>query len=160
MIIRSVEINDLSDIVNLLSLLMTMHQEIDEEYFKTEEDVQAYLKQWAERHLNSSSQFLLVAEETQEKKKKIVGFIAGYIKFLFPWYKTKSVGHISFLAIDPEFQKSGYGRKLNEAAEKWFKERNLKYIELYSNERNSSGQKAWNSYGYKPFNIFFRKKIS
>ena len=160
MIIRSVEINDLSDIVNLLSLLMTMHQEIDEEYFKTEEDVQAYLKQWAERHLNSSSQFLLVAEETQEKKKKIVGFIAGYIKYLFPWFKIKSVGHISFLTILPDFQRRGVGRKLEEEAKKWFEAKNVKYVEVYSNEKNAPGMSAWQAYEYLPFNKFFRKKIS
>lgn len=160
MIIRPAEINDLPEIVNLLEQLLLLHQKIDPEYYIYEENYSAYLNTWAEQQLNSQTQFITVAAEEMEGKVKIVGFIAGYIKYLFPWFKVKSVGHISFLTILPDFQRKGIGRKLETDAIKWFEVKNVKYVEVYSNEKNAPGMSAWQSFEYLPFNKFFRKKIS
>lgn len=160
MIIRPAEINDLPEIVNLLEQLLLLHQKIDPEYYIYEENYSAYLNTWAEQQLNSQTQFITVAAEERMGKVIIVGFIAGYIKYLFPWFKVKSVGHISFLTILPDFQRNGVGRKLEEEAKKWFLSKNLKFIEVYSNEKNIPGMSAWQAFEYLPFNKFFRKKIS
>ncbi|OGF98897.1 hypothetical protein A2153_00735 [Candidatus Gottesmanbacteria bacterium RBG_16_38_7b] len=160
MIIRQAVYSDLEQIINLSTQLLELHSQIDPEYYQYTEDYTVKIRSWAERHLTSPSQFILVAEEEQLNDKKIIGFISGYIKFLFPWYKINSVGHISFLVIDTKFQKKGVGRQLEEAAKRWFRTRNLKYIEVYTSEKNSAGLSAWKAYSYQPFNKFLRKKIS
>jgi len=151
------ETNDIADIVNLSCRLFEIHRNIDPEYYQASADYNAKIRTWAEQQVNSPSQFLLVARDSQSKKA--VGFISGYIKFLFPWYKIKSVGHISFLSVDPEWQKKGIGKQLNYEAEKWFSERGRKYIEVFANIENSAGVAAWKKYGYLTFNKMFRKKI-
>lgn len=158
-VIGPAEIFDIDEIVSLSCQLFEKHRDLDPEYYQSEADYSAKIRNWAGQQLNSPSQFLLVAKE-DGKNKKVRGFISGYIKNLFPWFKIKSVGHISFLAVYPEFQKKGVGGMLNEAAEKWFSDKKQKYIEVYTNEDNSAGIAAWKTYGYLPFNKFLKKKIS
>ena len=158
MIIRPAQLTDLQSITDLTVQLFQKHQEIDPEYYQYVSDYTLKIYSWAEQQLASSSQFLIVAEN-DGSVKKIVGFISGYIKYLFPWFKFSSVGHISFLVIDPEYQKKGIGKELAEGAKKWFSSRDLNYIEVFTNEKNEAGLSAWKAYGYSPFNKFLRKKI-
>ena len=44
-------------------------------------------------------------------------------------------------------------------AERWFKNKDLEYIEVFANEKNSAGVSAWKSYGFSVLNLFLRKKI-
>lgn len=156
--IRNAEIKDISQIVSLFSKLLETHKQIDSEYYQFDPDYTSKLQSWAEQILINPSQFILVFTE-DKNEGKILGFISGYIKYLFPWHKIKSVGHISFLAVDDNYQKKGIGKILDNAAVAWFKNRNLEYIEVYTNEYNIAGINAWRSYKYLPFNKFLRKKI-
>lgn len=157
-LIRQGTINDLDNIVELSAQLFEKHYKIDPEYFEPESDYTAKMRIWAEQQTTSANLFLSVAFDDQNKK--ICGFISGFIKYLFPWYKIKSVGHISFLAVYPEFQNMGIGKQLESSARQWFIERNIKYIEVYTNEKNTEGVAAWMAYGYTPFNKFLQKKIT
>ena len=159
MTIRAAETKDIPEIVRLLEYLLNIHESLDPDYYNYEENYSEYLKSWVEQQINSQNQFMLVAEANGGNLNRISGIISGYIKYLFPWFKTKSVGHISFLSVDHLQQKRGIGKKLEEAAETWFKKKNIKYIEVFSNEANIPGKAAWKSYGYLPFNKFFRKII-
>lgn len=158
--IKPAENKDIPEIVNLFSELLELHKTIDPDYYQYEADYTSKLNSWAEQILNSTTQFILVFTDKVNDEERVLGFISGYIKYLFPWYKIKSVGHISFLVVGKKYQNKGIGKNLEEAALKWFKERNLQYIEVYTNENNTAGIKAWNSYNYSPFNKFLRKRIS
>lgn len=152
---RQARIEDLNEISRLGSQLLNSHQEIDANYYQLEADYRDKFRHYISSFMNSQSQIIMVALD----KEKIVGFIAGYIKPLFPWFQIKNVGHISFLVVQKNYQKRGIGRNLTNKLEKWFKEQNLQYIEVYTNEKNQSGVAAWTDYGFAPFNKFLRKKI-
>src|SRR3990167_3176306 len=98
MIVRTAQVSDLPEIINLTKMLLQIHQKIDPQYYDYEENYSANLANWAEQQINSQNQFLLVALY-ENQSNKISGFISGYIKYLFPWFKIKSVGHISFLSV-------------------------------------------------------------
>jgi GNAT superfamily N-acetyltransferase len=89
----------------------------------------------------------------------MIGFISGFIKALYPWFCTKTVGHISYLIIEPDYRSKGIGGLLEKGALSWFKSKNISYVEVYTDEINSPGVAAWSSYGYLPFKKFLRKKI-
>jgi GNAT superfamily N-acetyltransferase len=48
----------------------------------------------------------------------------------------------------------GIGKTLMAAAEDWFKQKNITYLEVYVEEKNGIGQQAWSSYGFQPFKKF------
>lgn len=155
--IRLAQIEDLPQIVLLGRSLLDLHKEYDNDYYQLEENFDGLFGNWVRGQLNNLSQFIIVAQNSTDNK--ISGFISGFVKPLFPWFKTKSVGHISYLVIDESYQKQGVGKLLEDAARNWFVEKNIHFLELYVDEKNPIGQKAWSSYGFLPFKKFLRKKI-
>lgn len=159
--IRLASEKDMPHLIRLGKQLLTSHVSFDSSYYALEENFDSLFAVWVRQQLYSSSQFLFVAEyiTPEGESARVVGFISGFVKALFPWFKTKSVGHISYLVVDTDYQKKGVGKLLEDAARNWFRAKNISYIELYVDEGNPVGQKAWSTYGFLPFKKFLRKKI-
>ena len=150
--------NDIEQIVLLTKQLLISHLDYDGEYFQLDVNHRQAITDWVKYHLGAANQFILVARP-DAGQPEICGFISGYIKPLFPWFKIKQVGHISFLAVKEKWRRLGIGRQLESEAYLWFKNKGEGYIEVYTNEKNNPGLSAWQRYGYQPFNRFLRKKI-
>ncbi|MBI2611224.1 GNAT family N-acetyltransferase [Candidatus Gottesmanbacteria bacterium] len=156
MIIRRAEEKDIPMITKLGEGLTSLHLEFDPDYYVYDrEGFSASFSQWLRTQIPLLTSLLLVAEENGN----IVGFMSGFIKYLFPWYSIKRVGHISFTFIDGNFRGRGIGSKLLAEAIAWFKSQNLSYVELYANEKNSPGLSFWKSHGFDDFQKFLRKRI-
>ena len=153
--IRAAQIEDTPRLVFLGRQLLQLHETFDIDYYRLEQSFDTLFADYIKQHIQSSYQFVLVACENDQ----VIGFINGFIKSLFPWFTTKSVGHISYLITDPQFRKIGVGKKLEKAAISWFKMKNISYVEVYTDEKNTVGGIVWSSYGYLPFKKFLRKKI-
>lgn len=160
--IRKAQNSDVDKITQLGLHLLHLHNGFDETYYDLEENTIIHFKNWVLSQINSQNSFILVAYTINQynNQHNIVGFISGFIKYLFPWFKIKKVGHISFMVVDPASRRSGIGRTLEKEAVNLFKTEGVEYVELYVDEINIQGVKAWNSYGYLPFKKFLRKKIT
>ena len=154
---RLAEAKDIPQLIKLGRELLEMHFQFDNSYYQIEENFDESFSNWIQNTLNTSSQFIFVAENND--KTKIIGFISGFIKPLYPWFKIKSVGHISYLFVHSQYRKQRVGKSLEKKAVEWFKSKNITYLELYVDEKNTSGQYAWNSYAYEPFKKFLRKSL-
>ncbi|MCJ7740279.1 GNAT family N-acetyltransferase [Candidatus Microgenomates bacterium] len=155
---REAIIDDLPQLVALGRQLLEMHLSYDPEYYLLEDNFDELFGNWIKGEFDKPNSLLMVAEET-EPEKKIIGFISGFIKYLYPWFRTKNVGHIGYLIVDPTFRQKGVGKTLSQAADNWFKAKNVSYIEVYTDEKNQIGQIVWDNYGFLPFKKFLRKKI-
>ena len=156
--IRPAKIEDLPSLIQLGKHLLELHSEFDYDYYQLTENFDELFGSWIKNQLNQPNQFILVAQ-TQDIPVKIIGFISGFLKSLYPWFRTKTVGHISYLVVDKESRQKGIGKLLEEEARNWFKSKNISYIEVYVDEKNSPGSLAWSEYGFLPFKKFLRKKI-
>lgn len=152
---RLAQPEDVPQIASLGKMLLTMHQAFDQPYYQLEEQFDQQFGSFLMQHINHPHQFAIVALEGE----RIVGFISGFVKSLYPWFKVKSVGHISYLITHEDVRRSGIGKALEEAAIVWFKERNVRYIEVYTDEKNTLGGIVWDKLGYLPFKKFLRKTI-
>lgn len=167
MIIRPAEYKDVPQIVDLGRQLLDLHVSYDPDYYALENNFEELFTSWVKEQIGMPSQFLLVATEKSPEDtsmqmspgEHISGFISGFLKALFSWFKTKTVGHISYLIVEKSARQKGIGKQLEESAVLWFRSRKVSFIELYVEEKNDTGQKAWNEYGYLPFKKFLRKKI-
>jgi ribosomal protein S18 acetylase RimI-like enzyme len=146
---------DIQAVTQLGRQLLDLHTEFDFDYYRLEETFDSLFGTWVKNQINYPSQFIIVAEE----ENKITGFVSGFIKSLYPWFKTKKVGHLAYLVVDPNNRRRGTGRILEKAAADWFKSNGISYIEVYVEEKNGTGIKAWESYGFLPFKKFLRKRI-
>ncbi|MBI4990741.1 GNAT family N-acetyltransferase [Candidatus Gottesmanbacteria bacterium] len=155
---QSVNLDDIPSLLRLGRQIFLTHQNFDYTYYELEGNFDELFTNWIKQHINQPQQFILVAIESEESPD-IVGFISGFLKALYPWFKTKTVGHISYLVVDPQFRQKGVGKLLEQEAREWFKNKNIAYIEVYVDEKNAIGQEVWNSYGFLPFKKFLRKKI-
>lgn len=155
MLIRQACLSDTPQITSLGRELLNLHFGFDSVYYQLEENFADSFSNWVKNQIDTSHYFLLVAEENN----KIIGFISGFLKSLYPWFHTKAVGHISYLIVKPESRQKGIARLLEEAARQWFKEKNVSYVEVYVDEQNSVAQKTWHSLGFSPFKKFLRKTI-
>lgn len=156
MIVRRAEERDIPAITELGKNLTSLHIEFDPEYYLFDTvGFSSSFSAWLKTQVPISTSLLLVSEENGI----IVGFMSGFIKFLFPWYKIKKVGHISFTFIDEKYRGKGIGTQLLQEAVLWFKSQDLPYVELYANEKNSPGLSFWKSHGFEDFQKFLRKNI-
>jgi len=153
--VRPAVIKDMPELIQLGKQLLNYHVWLDRDYYLLEDNFDTEFRLWLMDQLGPSTRLLLVAVD----KDKITGFISGFIKALYPWFKTKSVGHVSYMYIDSAYRRRGIGKLLESSSVAWFKSKNVSYIELYVEEKNMVGQKAWTSYNFQPFKKFLRKRI-
>lgn len=154
--IRGALEGDIVSIVGLGKQLLHLHSSFDGGYYQLEEDFDNQFSSWVKNQLNSHFQFIIVAID---ENNQVVGFISGFLKNLYPWFKVKTVGHISYLVVDPTVRNKGIGKLLEDAAGQWFKKNNISYIEVYVDEKNEMGKKVWSAYQFMPFKQFLRKRI-
>lgn len=155
MLIRMAKPEDLEQIVHLGKQLLELHAEWESDYYALEDNFNDSFASWITEQTTNLSKFLYLAEDNG----KIVGFISGYLKTLYPWFKTKTVGHISFLYILPDYRRKKIGRLLTEKASDWFKSNNVKYVEVFADEKNTAAVNAWSSYGFGVFKRFLRRSL-
>lgn len=155
MLIRTAQEKDIPYIVQLQRQLLDAHREFDGPYYELEDNFDELFAIWVKEQLNSPMKVILVAEENNEA----VGFISGYIKTLYPWFRIKSVGHIAFLSVHPDHRRKKIGQELEEKIIDWFKSQNVSFIEVFVDELNLIGCLVWNSYSYRNFKKFLRKII-
>lgn len=136
--------------------LIRLHSEIDREYYTFDEaGFDRSFSEWLNNQIFTPSSLTLVAKDD----KRIIGFLSGFVKYLFPWFNIKKVGHISFMFIDENYRRKGVGKQLINEAKAWFKNQGLSYIELYVNEGNSNGLSFWKSVGFLDFQKFLRMRV-
>jgi len=156
--IRPAQTEDTASIINLGHCLISEHQKLDLFHYQVEEDFSGLFSNWVRDTMANLNHFIIVAEN-EEDESKIIGFISGFIKVLYPWFKQKYIGHISFLVVDPAFRNKNIGDLLEKKACGWFRQRNLKTIELFVDTNNFLGNQAWKSYGFIPAKKLLRKII-
>lgn len=154
--ITKATIEDIPLITTFGQSLIKMHYDFDPEYYMFDEDgFSPAFTDWLKGQITIPSSIIWVAKENDS----VIGFISGFVKYLFPWFRIKKVGHISFMFIDEGSRRKGVGKQLLSYANQWFKDQGLSYVELYVNERNSNGLSFWKSMGFSDFQKFLRMRI-
>jgi len=152
---RLATIDDIPQLVSLGKSLLELHGTWDPPYYQLTQDFDSQFGQFIQQHISHPYQFVIV----MEKDTQIVGFVSGFVKSLYPWFTVKSVGHITYLITLPDMRQLGIGEILEEKALQWFKEKNIQYVEVYTDEKNIIGGIVWDKLGYVPFKKFLRKTI-
>tara|TARA_B100000315_G_scaffold118277_1_gene108410 strand:- start:1329 stop:2129 length:801 start_codon:yes stop_codon:yes gene_type:complete len=117
---------------------------------------------WRDKTLRSlsSEKSLILAVYT--KVEKPVGFLTVQLKWLPEIYESSNsqmVGFVDNLYIDKDFRGQGLAEKLYSVAKIWFKQKNVKSVELQVIVNNKSGRNFWSKLGFKEELLQMRTKL-
>jgi hypothetical protein len=95
-----------------------------------------------------------------EYENAVIGFINGEIidNFL-PISSIKKVGYINGCFIKEKHRMHGLTKLLMKHIDQFFKESEIKYVELNYMLGNDTAEKTWTSLGFSTFRFQMRKKI-
>lgn len=74
---------------------------------------------------------------------QVVGYACNRI------YRTRSVGHVANMAVDPEYQGCGVGKALLKASLDHFRRRGMECARIETLEQNYKARKLYPSFGFK-----------
>jgi ribosomal protein S18 acetylase RimI-like enzyme len=144
--IRKATLADLPAVVELWKELMDFHSNLDS-FFSRSLDGHESFRSWIEKELESDSAELFVAEFSGE----VLGYIKIEISNYPPVFELKKFGVISDAAVAMEYRRNGIGEALFQHAMKWFKEKDIKRVELRVANVNNVALGFWKKMGFAPY---------
>ncbi len=139
--------NELSDFIQ---------RTVNDDYWSLANLIEDEVQKHLETFINNPERKIFVAKD----KETIVGFMsAEIINCYLPISSIKKVGYIAAAYVIPEYRNMKIISSLEKQAIAFFKECNLKYVELNYLTENRIAKKAWENLGYKTFRAQARKKI-
>lgn len=102
-----------------------------------------------DRFNRRSFRYLLTRANAETLLFEVSGKVVGYVMLLF--HKGTSLARLYSLAVLPNFQGQGIGRKLIEAAEKVASEHDCSSLRLEVRSDNQSGIRLYKAMGYRRF---------
>lgn len=156
MVIKKATIKDYDQLCKLFTEVDEIHRIALPEIFK-KPDGSARTKEYFQDLLKDKNVLINVVEE----ESQLVGFIHAYIKGSpnIPIMVSRKYGVIENLAVTKKFQGQGIGRKLMESAHEWFKDFEIKSIELNVWEFNQKAIGFYEKLGYQALSRKMGKKI-
>jgi len=90
-----------------------------------------------------------------EMDGRVVGYVSGRI------YRSTSIGHVANMAVHPEYQGRGAGRKLLAAMIEHFRECGMRYARIETLEQNYKGRRFYPSVGFEEIGrqIFYFREL-
>ncbi len=158
MTIRKAESSDIPAIVEMARQMADLHHALDS-YYKSSTAYKTLEEDFSEE-LEDKDSALIVAEDSSANLtaggRKIVGYFRGMIEPAPTYLSPKKIGIVHDLFILPEYRKKRTGEKLFTAALQWFKDRNIKNVELNVDARNITGVAFWKKHGFLEYKFRMR----
>ncbi|MBW2982124.1 GNAT family N-acetyltransferase [Candidatus Woesearchaeota archaeon] len=152
--IRKAKKEDIPEIKELVLKLfskwdkMDPADKLDKSWFKKSKSNRFYIDL-----LKKKDKLLLVAEE-----KKIVGYLLLETKHRDPFIKENKIGYFSELFVLPEHRGKGISKEFFKQADRWFKKKKFKWIQVSTHSLDKPAIRFWEKHGFTEFNKYFKKK--
>jgi len=89
------------------------------------------------------------------KSDLIIGYASLVIRDQPRFYKVKKVGAISALMVAKESRRKGAATLLIKEAERWFREREIKYFTFFTAIANRGATRFYERIGFTPLHVSF-----
>ena len=151
--IRKATKKDLDGILELAELMLDFHYGLDPYYkiYSKYEDPREFYSE----HLQKKNVRYVVAEDSNGN---LVGFASASITSI-PRTKAPKIGTLIANFVRKEYRGKGIGTKLLKERMKWFKENNVKYVEMSVDVRNKKAIALWKKNGFKDCQVRLRKDL-
>jgi ribosomal protein S18 acetylase RimI-like enzyme len=161
--VMKMELHDLDEVAELFVMQAIHVKNLNDPYCDNNAEIDGVeLNKNFKNHfsslMNNNEALVVIAKEDG----KIVGFAIGtIIQCRVPGFisKIEKVGYIDEAYVDVGFRRKGVLRELEAGILKFFKEHNLRYVELNYFNSNRIAKASWNALGYRTYMEYARKEI-
>jgi len=94
-----------------------------------------------------------------EQSNQIIGYLTAPIKQKPEYFKINKYGHIHQLFVKPGFRNKGIGKVLFKEAEKFFKKKRIKWLEVDASVKNLPTKKTYKALGLREFETIMVGKL-
>jgi len=144
---------DIAEIITMIKQICDYHCNFDR-YYKPFSEYNDLEKEVSESLKDKNTVVLLAKLD-----KKIIGYCVGGIEEA-PSYASKiKIGYIYTVIINEKFRGKGIGKNILEELMKWFKDQNIKNIELEVDARNKLGIDFWKNNNFFSYRLKMRKDL-
>lgn len=154
MIIRKAQKKDLEILTNFSVKLLKYHEKLDP-YYKTTKKLKNELFNELRKALYSPKSITLVAEENNE----IIGYTNALITSRAPFFVIQKIGLIDAIYVTEKSRNQGVAKLFLDELFKWFKSKQIEYVELKVHENNKIAKNTWSKYGFKDYSHQRIKRI-
>ncbi len=142
-------------IVDIWEEVINWHSSFDDD-FTLDKDGRSNFSLMISTAVHDPTQVVYVARKNNE----IVGFLFGYIRKHSGFFKKRTIGHISDIAVVKQQRRTGIGSKLMKKFETDFAKRNnAEELTLYVHTLNEEGIDFYEKLGFQVKLLSMRKKI-
>lgn len=155
--IREITLSDIHSVAELYNeLAFYIKNETADVYFDFENLTVTGISEYLQSSLNKKNIKTYIAEIDCE----IVGFITGeIIECFLPISSTKNIGYIGGCFIKENHRNKGIAKALVNKIEMFFKNSNIRFVELHYIQENKAAEKAWEKLGFSTFRLQMRKSL-
>ncbi|MFX0065127.1 MAG: GNAT family N-acetyltransferase [Candidatus Hermodarchaeota archaeon] len=144
--IRPANLKDIETLGVLWFYQRCYHEQWDELYASVP-SAQHDWKKLIESFLDQPNHCIFIAEDIDGK---IVGYIHGSFHS-WPMSPYQQYGSLNTIAVTPEAQGQGIGKRLVRTLLRWFKKQNIRHISIHVDYRNQIALKLYQSVGFRPY---------
>ena len=152
--IRKATEADILAILRLVKKMVIYHRAFN----KTYKPYQCYtgLNKYFKEIIQTQNSILLVAEDDAQL---VVGFLEGGIEKASNEMIFKKIGMVYDIFVEEKYRQKEIGQKLLNFALKYFKSKNIKYIQINVEAKNNAGKKFWKKNNFFEYQIKLLKKL-
>lgn len=148
MLIRKAKLADLEILSQMSFDLLRYHQKLNK-YFTPAKDAKIFLNGFLRKCVRSKKFCVLVASSGDV----IVGYGIAGLSSRPPIFKNQKIGFIYDLYVQEKYRRSGVGKIILLAMYDWFRENDIKDVELSVQAINDSGNSFWDKEGFAAVNV-------
>lgn len=130
-----------------------LHASIDRDYYTPSAHAAEEFKNYIKKRINDNDFKIFTAKDNGI----CIGYVMGWIEYRPPLYHKRKIGYLSNIYVDEAHQKRKTGEKLYRTMEGWFRGKEVDFIEIKADARNSAAIKSFKKYGFKELSMTFYK---
>jgi len=155
MIIREATEKDEEKIKELIKKLHAFEIPMEELYVAKPDTADRNLMFFKHKTKNNNGTIFVV-----EIDDKIIGYAVCWIERRPTYlYKVDKIGYISDVFVEEPYRGRGIGSALLGKILEWFKNKNIKYVELSVLAKNEKAKKFYEKHGFKVYSLNLRKAV-
>jgi len=154
--IREATKDDEPKIKELIEKLHAFEMPMEELYASRPDTAERNMR-FFKRMIKNDNGTIFVAEVDNQ----IVGYAVCWIAKRPPYlYKVDRIGYISDVFVEEQYRRRGIGSALLGKILEWFKNKNIKYVELSVLVKNEKAIKFYEKHGFKVYSLNLRKVMN
>jgi GNAT superfamily N-acetyltransferase len=152
--IRAFAAADIPLIVEKQRQLNQLHRQLNRRFYAPSKAASVEFSSYIARRLKDKDFKIFVAEESG----LVIGYVMGWVRLRPPLYERRKVGYLANIFVDEAARGGGVGGRLYRRLEKWFKTKDVNFIEATAYAGNSDTLDAFRSYGLRDLSVTFYKE--